>query len=276
MAESILSNLAWGRPTSVEDVAGMTINRLTSLNLVYIIKEKILPLNGYVSRFSETLSPTSQDVDQDTGLTVTQYKASFTDFVYHNPDPSNPALTGLLTAPILNITTDLAWTDFPNGAVYYSGVKNNTINIEYDYYTVSVQDGFPDWGEDIVNLEDVRLPLVSVDMVSRNNNPFALGGTYEELRNFMVNITANSDPQRNDLMEIIETSLRYNYPNTINYNLGFPIIFNGDKNQYFDRGPGSRWKNIRFKEASSKILRNPLAPEKLRHQGNVFVQIQIV
>lgn len=274
--ESAMSNLAYGIPSSIADIAGMTINRLTALNMMYLIKETILPINGYVSRMSETLTPAGQTEHPDTGETVTAYQATGSDFVYYNPDPSNPALTGLLTDPIVSAPQGLSYIDHQNGTIYYSGVTTNTIDVEYDYYTVYVQMGFPDWGADVKNWEDIRLPLVAIDFSSRKNNQFALGGAFEELRNFVINITANSDPQKSDLMDIIETSLRYTYAMTINYNYGFPVDFKGEKNPNFDRGPGSRWKEIRFKEQSSKVIRDPLLPEKLRHQGNVYIQIQIV
>ncbi len=272
--ESSFSSLTFGRPVSPSSIGGLSDLRQIDLNLIYIIKEKMLPINGYVSSATETLSPSSQEVDPITGLTVTPYKAKYYDFVYFNPDASNPALTGLLTRPIVTPSGSLAYVDYPNGVIYFSGIQSSNIVTTYNYYSVAVQDGFPDWGEEIKDMSEVRIPLVSVDFSSRSNTPFALGGAYEENRNFMIDILANSDAQRDDLVDMIETALRYDYPYAQDFRLGFPILFNGDLNPLFDRGPASRWRHIRFKNVSSRVVRNPLAHDKMRHRALVNLSIE--
>lgn len=273
MAESAFSNLVYGRPIVPSSVGGLKDLRLIDLNLISIIKEIMLPVEGYVTRFSETISPGAQDEDPETGLTVTPYKSTYYDWVYYNPDPSNPALTGLLTTPTLSTSGSLAYIDYKNGTVYYSGTQTANITATYDYYSVYVQDGFPDWGEDIKDWEDMRLPLISIDHSTRRNIPFQLGGGYSQDRSFLIDIIANSDPQRDDLTEAIENALRYDYDNTINYSYGFPTKFNGDKNLTFDRGPATRWKTIRFNDVSSKVIRSPFAEDKFRHRSLISLEI---
>lgn len=272
MSNTVFHDLTYGRPINTTEVGAISDLRQIDLNLIYTIKEIILPINGYVTRFSETLTPQGQTVDPITGLPVTYYKANHRDFVYYNPDPTNPALTGLLTTPIISQSGNLAYVNYLNGIVAYSGIQANNIDITYDAYTVFVQDGFPDIGEDPYEIETLQIPLISIDYERRRNTPLALGGKYQEDRTFLINITANSDPQRDDLIDILEDSLKYDYPLTIDYRYGFPIDFNGDKNPNFDRT--RRWNVIRFKDAYSRILRVPTQYDKLRHQGLLFVTIR--
>ncbi len=274
MSESAFSNLVFGRPVIPSTIGGLSDLRLIDLNLIYIIKEKILPVNGYVSRVTETVSPGSQTTDPITGLQVTPYQSQFYDWVYYNPDPSNPALTGLLVVPTLSTSGSLAYIDYPNGTVYYSGTTQSPIVMTYDYYSVAVQDGYPDWGEDIKDGDETRIPLISVDFSSRTNKPFAIGGAFEEDRSFIIDILAASDSQRDDILDILETSLRYDYPYTLNYKFGFPIGFNGDRNLTFDRGPANYWKHIRFKNTSSRIIRVPMAADKYRHRAIITLTVE--
>lgn len=275
MSESAFGNVVFGRPFDITTL-GLSDLRQIDLNLIYAIKEKILPLNGYVSRNTETITPLTQSVDPVTQLTVTPYQSTYFDWCYYNPDPTNPALTGLLIQPLLSQSGNLAYIDRPNGVVYYSGVQTTPITITYDYYSVMVQDGFPDWGEDIKSVDDIRLPIVTVDFSSRQPKPFAIGGTYQESYNFIIDILANSDPQRDDLADLIETSLRYDYALTIDYKQGFPISFNGDINPTFDRGPAARWTPIRFKSTSSQVIRSAQAIDKFRHRSLIKLLITVV
>ncbi len=274
MSESIFSNLAASRPIDYSILSTLSTLKLIDLNLIYLIKETVLPINGYVSRMTETVSPGSQETDPITGLTVTPYQGKYYDWVYYNPDPSNPALTGLLTVPTLSSSGSMAFVDYPNGKVYYSGTTSSQITMTYDYYSVYVQDGFPDWGSDINNAENMRLPIVSVDFGSRVDIPFYLGGKFQENRRFGIDILAGSDAQRDDLLEIIETSLRYTYNNTINYSFGFPVLSNGDKNINFDRGLASRWNPIRFDNVTSRIIHAPMASDKYRHRALINLTIE--
>ena len=275
MAESAYSSLVWSIPIDFNKVGGISSLRNIDINVILTIKEKILPLNGYISRNTEVLSPSAQEVDPDTGLTVTPFKSTNADWVYYNPDPSSPILSGMLIQPILSVNPGLAYIDRTNGAVYFSGIQTDPVTVTYDYYTVYVQDGYPDWGEDIRNLEDIRLPIVSVDFTSRQNSPFAIGGEYQEDRNFFINVIANSDPERDDLMDIIETSLRYENIDARDYNFGFPIKLNGDINPDFDRGPATRLPDgFDFWHAESRVIRGVNTPEKLRHQGLVMLMVR--
>ncbi len=272
--ESQQSNLAWSivsqTPAQMEDL------RLIDLNLIYAIKEKFLPLHGYTSKITETLGPGTQEVDPVTGLPVTPYQGTQYDWVYYNPDPSNPTLTGLITIPILSTSGNLAYVDYPNGKVYYSGVQSSNITVTYDYYSVYVQDGYPDWGDDIKNWPDIRIPLVSVDFSKRMNTPFYIGGTYQEDRIFVVDILGNSDAQRDDISDMIENQLKFNYKETINYSYGFPLKFNGDINPTFDRGPATRWKEIRFQGTNSHVVRNPMEEDKFRHRSIINSTIRTI
>lgn len=274
MAESAFSALTWGRPITANMVGGLSDLRNIDLNLIYTIKETILPINGYVNQITETLSPAGQETDPDTGNIVTYYQTTYRDWVYYNPDPSNIALTGLLTEPILNSSGSLAWYDYPNGLVYFSGTLSSDLTITYDYYSVYVQDGFPDLGEDPYTIEALSVPLISVDFDRRDNTPFAIGGPYQEDRRFSINIVAASDAQRDDLANILGDSLRYDFNNGIDYRYGFPITFKGSINPLFDRGPGSRFKQFRFSDSFYKTIRLPDAPDKLRHQGVIMLDIQ--
>jgi hypothetical protein len=275
VANSAYSSLVWGRPINPDDIGGLTDLRIISLNLVSLIKEVILPLNGYVSRYTETISPLQTTTDPVTGLPVTQYKLNYNDLVYYNPDASNPALTGLITRPILSQSGNLAYIDYPNGSIYYSGVQGNNISTTYDYYSVYVQAGWPDWGFDLKSLEDIRTPLISVDYAQKQNKSFAIGGTYRDFRTFVINITAGSDALRDDLVEILEDSLRIPIFKTINYKLGFPIDFNGDLNPSFNRN--NLWGTLKqLTRIKSKVYRDPRLPDKLRHQANLNMTIYIV
>lgn len=272
--ESAFSSLVWGRPYAYPTFARMSDLRLIDLNLIYTIKEKILPVNGYVSRITETISPAGPIADPDTGQTVTPYTFAHRDLVYYNPDASNPSLSGLLTAPILSIASGLAKVDYVNGVAYYSGILPDQLTTTYDYYTVYVQDGFPEQYEDLYSLENMPAPMVSIDFIKRDNINLALGGRYKEDRIFVINILANSDPQRDDLADILETSLRYTLRDTIDYNLGFPILYDGTPNVAFDRGPASKWIALRLKTANSRVVRDPSLPEKLRHQAVLTLLIE--
>lgn len=276
MAESVFSQLVFGRPIDISNIGGISASRNIDLNLFYTIKEKILPINGYVSRNTETVSPLTQSIDPVTDLVVTPYQSKYYDWVYYNPDPSNPSLTGLLTTPNLSTSGALAYIDYVNGTVYYSGVQTQDITMTYDYYSVYVQDGFPDWGEDVNTIKNLRVPCVTVDLSTRMPSPFALGGTFQDSRNFIIDILANNDPQRDDLTELIQTSLRYDYTNTIDYRQGFPIGFNGDKNLNFDRGPASRFNTIRFNDTSSRVIRDPGAPDKFRHHSLIMLTCKTI
>lgn len=273
-AESAFSSLTWGRPTLPSQIGGLSDLRLIDLNLLHTIKEVILPIEGYVGRMTETISPGTQELDPETGLTVTPYKASFYDWVYHNPSPSNPALTGLLTVPTLSASGNLAYVDYQNGTVYYSGTQSADITATYDYYSIYVQDGFPDWGEDIKKWEDMRIPMVSIEYTNRSNDSFQLGGGYAQTRQFMIDILANSDPQRDDITDLIEDALRYDFVNTMNYANGFPLKFNGDRNLNFDRGVANRWRAIRFDNVESRVVHNMHGEDKFRHRSMVLLNIR--
>ncbi len=273
MSESVFTNYNFGRPIQTGSIGGLSDLRLIDLNLLYVIKEIILPINGYVNNITETIQPGQVIIDQDTNLPLTPYKSTYYDWCYYNPDPSNPSLTGLLTVPTLSQSGNLAYIDYPNGTVYYSGNLNNTITATYSYYPVYVQDGYPDFFEDIGNVSDsVRCPAISIDFLKRKNVPFALGGSFEKLRTFVINITAMSDPQRDNLLEIVLDSLKYTYANTINYSQGFPIDFNGSVNGGFDRT--NRWEKIRFLNTTTEIVRSKnWEQEKFRHQANIFLTV---
>ncbi len=58
-----------------------------------------------------------------------------------------------------------------------------------------------------------------------------------------------------------------NTKETINYSYGFPLQFNGDVNPNFDRGPATRWKEIRFQGTNSHVVRNPMEEDKFRHRS---------
>ncbi len=276
MAESAFSALQGGRPVQPASVGGMSNLRLIDLNLFYTIKEKILPANGYVNSFTETITPSTQTVDPNTGLTVTPYIGEYNDWVYFNPDNTNPALTGLLTQPTLSTSGSLAYINYPEGKVFYSGIQSASITVTYDYYDVYVQDGFPDWGEDLKDFDDMKLPMVSIDYMSRKNIPFYIGGRYEEDRTFVIDVLANSDVQRDDIMDLLEDSLRYDYTTPLDYRNGFPLGFNGDKNLAFDRGSANLWLPFRFKDASSRVIRNPIATDKFRHRSVLNVTVEQV
>jgi len=273
MAESVYSNLVWGRPVPVATLASMSELRIVDLNLIYILKEKILPINGYTSRYSETVQPGTPMIDPDTGFQVTPYTLKHQDLVYYNPDPANPALTGLLVVPTISNSGNLAKIDYPEGVIYYSGIASAAINVTYDTYTVFVQDGYPEIYETDYDFAKLPVPLVSVDFLKRNNDPFQIGGGYYENRTFIINVLANSDPQRDDILDVIETSLRYTITNTINYNYGFPILYDGTPNPLFDRGAATRWQPIRFNKVSSRVMRDPQETEKLRHQAVLVLDI---
>ncbi len=272
MSDSPFIASTFGRPTDPARVGGLSDLRQIDLNLYYIIKERILPLNGYVGRLTETVSPGTQEVDQDTGFSVTPYRLKYNDLVYFNPDITNPALTGLLTAPVISPSGALAWTDYQQGILYYSGVQIAPITATYDYYTVYVQDGYPDWFEDIKNIGDIRTPLVTVEYKRRRNKPFAIGGAFEQDRIFMIDIIGNSDVQRDDIADVLEDSLRYSYPYTVNYSSGFPIYFNGDKNPSFDRS--YVWKDLRFENVDSAVVRNQFEIDKLRHRTVINLDVK--
>lgn len=274
MAESAFSAMVWGRPVDPSTVGGISDLRNIDLNLFYLIKEKILPVNGYVGRYTETVQPATQEVDPITGNVVTPFYGTYNDWVYYNPDPSNPALTGLLTTATISSSGDYAYTNYPGGAVYFSGTKTDAITMTYDYYTVYVQDGFPDWGDDPKDWDEIRIPLVSVEHRSRTNQPFAIGGRYEEDRMFAIDVLGNADPQRDDLADLIETSLRYDYPMSQDYKLGFPIDFRGDVNSSFDRGSASRWLHLRFEDTDSRVMHNYGAPDKLRHHAYINLKVR--
>lgn len=272
MSESPFIASTFGRAADPARVGGLSDLRQIDLNMYYIIKEKVLPLNGYVGRFSETVTAGTQETDPVTGLQVTPYKATNNDWVYFNPDVTNPALTGLLTAPILSVSGAVAWTDYLQGIVYYSGVTVNSIDITYDYYTVYVQDGYPDYFDDIKDWSDIRVPLVTVEYLRRRNKPFEIGGRFEQDRIFNIDVIANSDAQRDDIADVIEDSLRYSYNNTIDYSAGFPIYFNGDKNPSFSRS--GVWKQIRFENVDSRVLRDPYGIDKLRHRTIINLDVK--
>ncbi len=264
-------NLINGLPINLSGIGGISDLELIDYNLYYLIKEVILPLNGYTANITETLSPGVQEVNQDTGLLVTPYQSSFPDWCYYNPDITNPALTGLITTPILSVSGNLEHIDYLNGTIYYSGTRNNTVDVTYSFYNVWVQDGYPEQYEEQYLTKTLRSPAVSIDFTKRKDYAQQVGGGYEQERIFNINILATSDPQRDDLMDILENSLRYPYFNTIDYRNGFPMDFNGDKGPLFNRN--SRWKEIYFQSSSSDIIRIPKAPDKLRHQGEISLNV---
>lgn len=272
MAESNFSELVWGRAADPNLIGGISQNRLVDLNLIYLIKEKLLPSYGYVSRHTEIIEPGSQTTDPDTGLLITPYVATYNDWVYYNPDPTHPSLTGLLIVPTISTSGSIAWIDYANGTINYSGVQSNSITATYDYYTVLVSDGFPDIESDL-DIENLRTPAIFIEFREREDEPFQIGGGYSNNRDFVINITANSDPQRDDLLDMLETSLRYTYSQTVDYKYGFPINFNGTINTEFDRGPASRWEQLAFVNAGSNIIRDPTLPDKLRHQANIMLSV---
>lgn len=271
MSDSPFIASTFGRPIDPARVGGLSDLRQIDLNMYYIIKERILPLNGYVGRNTEIIQAGTQETDPVTGNTVTPYRATTNDWVYFNPNSSDPALTGLLTAPVLSTSGSLAWTDYLQGIVYYSGVTVNPITVTYDYYTVYVQDGYPDYFDDIKNWGDIRVPLVTIEYIRRKNRPFEIGGRFQQDRAFMIDVIGNSDAQRDDIADVIEDSLRYTYANTVNYASGFPIDFNGDKNPSFNRG--YVWKDLRFQSVDSKVMRNPYERDKLRHRTMINLDI---
>lgn len=273
MSESPFSALVWGRPVDPSTIGGLSDARQIDLNLFYTIKEKILPADGYVTRLTETLTAGSPEIDQETGLQVTPYQASEKDWVYYNPDPSNPSLSGVWTVPTISVSGGIARMDYYNGIVYYSGALSNTIDIDYWAYSVKVFDGYPDWFEDPKMVADIKIPMVTIDLNRRDNNAFQIGGGYSQTRQFVIDIIGASDTQRDDILDSIEDALRYTFNQSIDYSFGFPIQFNGDRNLAFDRGPASKWKDIRFENTISRIIRNPFEIDKFRHRAAITLNI---
>ena len=275
MSNSVFSTINWGRPITSDQISNLGDLKVINLNLLYLIKETILPVNGYTNQYTETLQAGQQSIDPNTGLPVTPYQGTYKDWVYFNPDVTNPSLTGILIPPAISNSGNLAYIDYPNGTVYYSGLQTNPINITYDYYSVFVQPGYPDWGFDQKTLETLPSPAVSIDFAVKQNISFAIGGIYKDIRTFVINVTAASDSQRDDLNDILEDSLRLPINNTIDYNQGYPLNFNGDINQNFDRT--KKWKPLRqVTEITSKAFKDPKLPDKLRHQANLNMTIYTV
>lgn len=275
MSESVFNAFNFGRPIPTGSIGGLSDLRLIDLNLFYVIKEIILPINGYTNTITETIGPSPNTVDQETGLPLTPYISKFYDWCYYNPDITNPSLTGLLTVPTLSQSGSLAYIDYPNGTVYYSGIQNNNITATYSYYSVFVQQGYPDFFDTIGNgLTQVRFPAISIDFLKRKNIPNALGGTFQKLRTFIINIAGTSDPQRDNLLDIVSDSLKYDYSKTIDYSQGFPINYNGSINYSFNRN--ANWERIRFLNVTSQTLKEArnFEQERYRHQANVYVTIR--
>lgn len=260
-------NLNNNLPFETGRIGGLSDAENIDLNIHYLIKEIIFPLNGYVSTVTETINPGNQIVDQETGLLLTQYQSSFVDWCYYNPLPSHPSLTGLITSPILNPSGSLSHIDYQNGIVYYSGVLNNTITANYSFYNVFVQDGEPEQYDIQYLLDTLRLPAISIDSRDREDYPRQIGGDYARQRTFVINILANSDAQKYDILDILENSLRYTYSNTIDYRIGLPTLFNGNKDPAFNRS--NKWLPFYFKTESARPIRNPKLQEKLRHQAEI-------
>ncbi len=120
--------------------------------------------------------------------------------------------------------------NYIDGAIIASGVTTTPegvpTTINFTQYYVSTIDGWP-------GTTPPELPLVAVEMLSYDKQPFQLGGGRKAVRNCAIHIFATSSAERDDLTEFLYDALFNRHIPVIDFREGEPLNYDGTFNTTF-------------------------------------------
>lgn len=200
---------------------------MSVLNVKYSIfhelKTVILPDFGYV-RHEEgmSLSPVAGETNV--------YAFPDRDIAYADASGHiNPSGVVVYDDGIPIAAADFA-VNYVTGQVALVNAPSGAVTADYDHWTVSVIDGFPD----NETLEQADLPIISLDVDVNSPSDYAIGqmASFWSLAVY-VDIFATTDPMRLQLMDRVQRGLKKWLP-LLDFESQMPLNYDGTINTNFD------------------------------------------
>lgn len=246
------------------------LNQAIDSSLILFLQEDAFPTRGWVINVSSELLQSYQNLE--TGdYEYGKFQARYNNWVYYSS-----GVSGVTVPATTSITASREYIDYKNGLVSFSGtIPTTPPTATYSYHVVSVIDGFPD----VDNADQYRLPLVAVDFVGMGRRPLALGGGYFVDRQYDLHVFANDDAERDQVIQVLQDSLAYQFP-IMNFEATqYPLDYNGDINSSYTRNQQSTSgvrTTARVTDWSYRTIRVPDSVEKFSHRGLVTISTEVV
>lgn len=241
------------------------LNQVIDHSLTLYLREEAFPTRQWVINVSsEELQPYANTIDNQ--VEVGKFQAAFDNWIYYSS-----GVSGVTVPAVISPSTNIEYIDYENGIVSYTGVLPTSVTATYSYGVVNVIDGFPDWEV----LADTRLPVVAVQFETLTRAPFALGGGHFMDRVFNIDIFANSDSERDQVTQVIQDALKYQFPIlTLETEAQQPLDFNGSRNVNYVRDTQVQ-RYARVTDLDVRNIRVPDQIQKFSHRALVTVRVQI-
>lgn len=247
------------------------LNQLIDQSLVLYLREVAFPTRGWTFNVTnELLQPyTNPETNQ---MEYGHFSAQYKNWTYYSS-----GVSGVTVPATFSPSTGVEYINYVDGFVSYSGTvptANQPPLATYSVNSVSVIDGYPEFD----NFESYQLPIVAVDFEGLTREPLQIGGGYFMHRQYALEIFARDDSERDQMVQVLTDSLKYNFP-VLNFEVtGYPLLFNGDRNTSYTRSTASQSGVINFArvtELTVKTIRVPDAIERMRHRSQVMINVRI-
>lgn len=136
---------------------------------------------------------------------------------------------------------------------FLGGIKNpnsTPTSVTYSWNYVSVIKGWP-------GIDPPPLPLVAIDIDSSSTAPLQLGPGYISNRAAKIHIFASSNAERDDITDILFSSLRGNSTTLIDYSLGDYLDPNGYYDNTFSPTEVPGVSSLYFENVTSRNVNSP-------------------
>ena len=199
-----------------------------------------------------------------------KFAAQYKNWTYYSS-----GVSGVTVPATLSTSTGLEYINYVDGFVSFSGtIPATPPTCTYSYNVVSVIDGFPE----LENFDQYQLPLIAVDFNQMSRKPMGIGGGFLVTRSYDLEIFANSDSERDQMIQVLHDSLQYNFA-ILNFEVtGYPLLFNGSINSAYLKSPASTSgvrATARVLTWNSRVIRIPNAEERFKHRAIVTVGVEV-
>ena len=240
-------------------------------SLVLYLREDAFPSRGWTANVTSELLQPYQNIE--TGqFELGKFQAQYQNWVYYSIGVSGVTVPAQITA---SPTQTQSYINYPRGMVAFTQQPYpTTVTATYSYYIVNVIDGFPD----LDNIESLQLPAVSVDLGPIRRNPLQIGGGFFVNRTFDLDVFARNDSERDQIVEVLDNALSYNFQ-ILDFELAdYPLNFNGDRKSTYSKSIGSTSGVVAtayVKEFSVQPIRIADAIKKMQHRALVTIDVQV-
>jgi len=192
------------------------------LSLYYGLQAIVLPYYGYIETVTE------ETLTNDSGLV---YSTSHSNIAYL--DASGRPTTNYLSVYDDDVELDPSTytVNYVGSTITLDASPSGVVTADYKFWPVNVIDAFPD----AETFEATDLPLISVDFTDQTASQFAIGNTQQFWSTqYFIDIFANDDGTRLDLMDGIQQYLaKYRIP-LIDFSDEMPLSYSGSINTSYN------------------------------------------